>query len=263
MGSGPENEFLTIACQAAYEAGTILKNHLFLPKKITYKGSIDLVTNVDKLSEKTILSLLKGTFPSHNILSEESQFSASNSPYLWIVDPLDGTTNYAHGYPCFSISIALQIDGELKVGVVYNPTTQEIYTALVNQGAYKNNHPIHVSKTSSVHKSLLCTGFPYDVGTSERNNLSEFMRVIKSAQGVRRDGSAALDLCRVAEGSFDGFWELKLKPWDVAAGALIAKEAGGCITTFEGSPFDPSIDTIICTNGLIHDELRQLLQNDT
>lgn len=255
----PENEFLKTACHAAREAGTILTERFALPKKVFYKGSIDLVTDVDKQCEEAILTILKKAFPSHDILSEESDFNSSDSPYLWIVDPLDGTTNYAHDYPCFSVSIALQVKGQLTLGVVYNPITDECYTALKDQGAYRNDQPVHVSKTQRIQQALLCTGFPYDIGVSERNNLREFVSVIKRAQGVRRDGSAALDLCRVAEGSFDGFWELKLKPWDVAAGALIAMEAGGTVTSFDGVPFDPFTDTILCTNGLIHDELQHLL----
>ncbi len=255
----PETEFLKIACRAAREAGTIQREKFSLPKEVFYKGAIDLVTNVDRACETTILNILKEVFPTHGILSEESDFTPSDSPYLWIVDPLDGTTNYAHGYPCFSVSIALEHAGELLVGVVYNPITDECFTAIRGGGAFKNHQPLHVSKTRKIRQALLCTGFPYDVGTSERNNLKEFIAIIKQAQGVRRDGSAALDLCRVAEGSFDGFWELKLKPWDVAAGALIAMEAGGRVTSFFGEAFHPRQDTILCTNGLIHDELRQYL----
>jgi len=250
---------LDIACNAAKEAGKIQVERLFLPKKVSFKGSIDLVTEVDIQCEETVRNILKRTYPSHDILSEETSFKSSNSPYLWIVDPLDGTTNYTHGYPCFSVSIALQIEGRMFLGVVHNPMTDEYYTALKNHGAFRNGQPIHVSKTKTVSRALLCTGFPYDVGTSERNNLGEFVRLVKRAQGVRRDGSAALDLCRVAEGTFDGFWEIKLKPWDVAAGALIVMEAGGTVTTFDGMSFDPFADTIICTNSLIHDEMQTLL----
>ncbi|RTZ89416.1 MAG: inositol monophosphatase [Deltaproteobacteria bacterium] len=250
---------LEIAVAAARRAGKIQKESFTQPKEVFYKGTIDLVTNVDKECEKVILSSLKQATPTFDILSEESPFTSSNSSYLWIVDPLDGTTNYSHGYPCFSVSIALQVSGELSLGVVYNPTTDESYTAIRNQGAFRNGQSLKVSRTKTVEHSLLCTGFPYDVGTSKRNNLREFSTVIQHAQGVRRDGSAALDLCRVAEGSFDGFWELKLKPWDVAAGALIALEAGGTVTTFDGSPFDPFADSIICTNGHIHDALKDLL----
>ncbi len=254
-----ESEFLKIACQAAREAGAILKERFFLPKKVFFKGSIDLVTDADKASEAVILKRLKEAFSSHDILSEESDYTAMKSPFLWVVDPLDGTTNFAHGYPCFSVSIALLHEGQPLVGVVYNPMTDECYAAIRGHGATRNDQPIRVSETGDIQKALLCTGFPYDVGQSERNNIREFSAVIKRAQGVRRDGSAALDLCRVAEGSFDGFWELKLKPWDVAAGALIAMEAGGMVTTFDGPPFDPFKDTILSTNGRIHEELRKLL----
>jgi myo-inositol-1(or 4)-monophosphatase len=256
------SEYLKTACTAAEKAGAILRHHLTLPKRIQYKGTIDLVTDVDRQAESVIISILKTAFPSHDILSEESEFHSTRSSFLWIVDPLDGTTNYAHGYPCFCVSIALQIDGHPTVGVVYNPLTSDFYTAVSGAGAFKNDQPLRVSEVQAVHQALLCTGFPYDIGMSERNNLKEFTRVIRHAQGVRRDGSAALDLCRVAEGCFDGFWELKLKPWDVAAGALIALEAGGQVTSFEGKPFDPFADTILCTNGLIHEDLRFLLNNE-
>ena len=256
------NEFLSIARKAAEKAGDILVRHLALPKKIQYKGIIDLVTDVDRQSEAAIFSVLKTAFPSHDILSEESAFNSTHSPYLWIVDPLDGTTNYAHGYPCFCISIALRINGRMALGTVYNPLTNDFYTAVAGKGAFKNTRPLHVSTIQEVNKALLCTGFPYDIGSSERNNLREFTRIIRHAQGVRRDGSAALDLCRVAEGSFDGFWELKLKPWDVAAGGLIALEAGGQVTSFSGEPFDPFTDTILCTNGLIHRDLLNFLHHE-
>ena len=251
--------FLTTAIAAAKKAGRIQRERFHRPKEVFYKGAIDLVTDVDKESEAVILALLKEAYPDADILSEETPFHSSDSPLLWIVDPLDGTTNYAHGYPCFSVSIALQKEGVIHLGVVYNPVTDECYTAIRGEGAYKNDQPLRVSRTENIEQALLCTGFPYDVGTSRRNNLREFTKIIRHAQGVRRDGSAALDLCRVAEGAFDGFWELKLKPWDVAAGALIASEAGGLVTTFEGDPFDPFVDTILCTNGLIHDALKAIL----
>jgi len=252
-------ELLTTAVTAARKAGKIQRDHFNRPKKIFFKGNIDLVTDVDKMCETIILNLLKAHDSSADILSEETPFNSTHAPLLWIVDPLDGTTNYAHGYPCFNVSIALQINGAMTLGVVYNPVTDECYTAVRGGGAYKNDHPLKVSDVESVERALLCTGFPYDVGTSQRNNLREFNTVIQHAQGVRRDGSAALDLCHVAEGAFDGFWELKLKPWDVAAGALIAMEAGATVTTFKDNIFDPFADTILCTNGLIHDELATLL----
>lgn len=253
---------LKTAVKAAAESGKIQIEKLSLPKKIYFKGITDLVTDVDKLCEKTIISILKHEYPNHDILSEETEFKSTKSPFLWIVDPLDGTTNYAHGYPCFCVSIALLIKGRLSLGVVYNPVMDECYTAIEKRGAYRNGQPIHVSKTKTVSRALLCTGFPYDVGTSERNNLNEFVKITKHAQGVRRDGSAALDLCRVAEGAFDGFWEIKLKPWDVAAGALIAMEAGGTVSALDGGAFDPFADTILCSNGLLHDEMQTLLSQE-
>jgi len=252
--------FLRTALDAALKAGQIQRERFRRPKEITYKSAIDLVTDVDKKCEEIIVHHLRKNCPTIGILSEEGFSKNFSSPNLWIVDPLDGTTNYAHGYPCFSISIALQLEKELVIGVIHNPLTQESYTATKKGGAFKNNQPLCVSSVKRVERALLCTGFPYDIGISERNNLREFTKVIRYAQGVRRDGSAALDLCRVAEGVFDGFWELKLKPWDVAAGALIIKEAGGMVTTFTGDPFSPFADTIVGTNGLIHEEMLSLLQ---
>ena len=247
------------AIAAAKEAGKVQMENFSRPKKVFFKGVIDLVTDIDKRCEALILNILHEITPNADILSEETSFRSTNAPFLWIVDPLDGTTNYAHGYPCFSVSIALKIEEDVMLGVVHNSCTGETYTAVKGRGAFKDGHPIRVSRTDKIEHALLCTGFPYDVGTSQRNNVREFTTVIQHAQGVRRDGSAALDLCRVAEGAFDGFWELKLKPWDVAAGVLIAQEAGGIVTDFHGSVFDPFTDTIICTNGLIHDALKELL----
>ncbi len=249
---------LDTALNTAKKAGHFQRERFAHPKKIYFKGSIDLVTDVDKQCEEIIIKSLKTVTPDVDIMAEETR-SESTGSTLWIVDPLDGTTNYAHGYPCFSVSIALKVEEDVTLGVVHNSYTGETYTAVKGQGAFKDGHPIRVSRTDKIEHALLCTGFPYDVGTSQRNNVREFTTVIQHAQGVRRDGSAALDLCRVAEGAFDGFWELKLKPWDVAAGALIAQEAGGIVTNFDGSAFDPFTDTIICTNGFIHDALKKLL----
>jgi len=251
---------LNTALTAARKAGEYQKERFLRPTEVFFKGAIDLVTDVDRESETIILDILREATPDDvDILSEETPFNATNAPLLWIVDPLDGTTNYAHGYPCFSVSIALQEGRDLTLGVVYNSVTGDCYTAVKGKGAFKNGRPLKVSNTARVEHALLCTGFPYDVGTSRRNNIREFSTVIRRAQGIRRDGSAALDLCRVAEGAFDGFWELKLKPWDVAAGVLIAREAGGTVTTLEGAPFDLFADTILCTNGLIHEALQILL----
>jgi len=257
-----QNGYLGIALEAAKKAGKIQREHLLLPKEVFFKGAIDLVTDVDRTCEKAIIKTIRLGFPEHGVLSEESPALVSESPFLWIIDPLDGTTNYTHGYPCFCVSIALQKNGQTILGVVFDPIAGNLYHALRGEGAFKNNIPIEVSKTSQVARALLCTGFPYDVGSSERNNLREFNVIIKTAQGIRRDGSAALDLCRVAEGSFDGFWEIKLNPWDVAAGVCIVEEAGGMATSLRGTPFDPFSDSIACSNGRIHQEMLDILRSE-
>ena len=257
-----QNGYLKTALEAAKKAGKIQREHLSLPKEVFFKGAIDLVTDVDRTCEKTIIRTIRQDFPEHGILSEESPALMSKSPFLWIIDPLDGTTNYTHGYSCFCVSIALQKNGEAILGVVFDPIAGNLYHALKGKGAFKNNIPIAVSETSQVARALLCTGFPYDIGSSERNNLREFSVMIKTAQGIRRDGSAALDLCRVAEGIFDGFWEIKLNPWDVAAGVCIAEEAGGTATSLQGDPFDPFSDSIACSNGRIHREMLDILRSE-
>jgi len=253
-------DYLETAFEAAKKAGKIQREHLALPREVFFKGAIDLVTDVDRACEEAIIRTIRHDFTEHGILSEESPAQISESPFLWVIDPLDGTTNYTHGYPCFCVSIALRKNGETILGVVFDPMAGNLYHAVRGGGAFKNGAPIEVSKTRQVTRALLCTGFPYDVGSSRRNNLREFNVMIQTAQGIRRDGSAALDLCRVAEGSFDGFWEIKLKPWDVAAGACIAEEAGGTVTSLRGTPFDPFADTIACSNGHIHGEILDILR---
>jgi myo-inositol-1(or 4)-monophosphatase len=257
-----DSKYFDTALKAAKKAGEIQREHLSLPKEVFFKGAIDLVTDVDRACEKVIIKVIRHDFPEHGVLSEESPAQLSESPFLWIIDPLDGTTNYTHGYPCFCVSIALQKDGETILGVVFEPEAGNLYHAVRGEGAFKNNSPLEVSKTGQVAHALLCTGFPYDVGSSKRNNLREFNTMIKTAQGIRRDGSAALDLCRVAEGSFDGFWEIKLNPWDVAAGAFIVEEAGGAVTSLSGTPFDPFADSIACSNGRIHKEMLDILRSE-
>ncbi|MBW1971608.1 MAG: inositol monophosphatase [Deltaproteobacteria bacterium] len=251
--------FLEVAINAAKGAGIIQKKSLGKRLKIEHKGEIDLITDIDKKSEKYIIKMIKSNFPEHGLLTEESYKDSLEADYLWVIDPLDGTTNYAHGYHCFSISIALIIKGEIVVGVVYDPIRKELFSAIKGKGAYLNNKPIHVSSVSKVVDSLLCTGFPYDLHTSEINNLDHFLNMMMVAQAIRRDGSAALDLCYTACGRFDGFWELKLKPWDVMAGALIVLEAGGKVTDFAGEPFDKTGIEILATNGLVHHEMSRIL----
>ncbi|GAB6099176.1 inositol monophosphatase family protein [Halanaerocella petrolearia] len=197
----------------------------------TKDDEIDLVTEVDGLSEKLILEKIKNNYPEHSILSEESGREEQNSNYRWIIDPIDGTTNYANGFFMFSISIALQFKGEIILGVVYAPKLALLYSAIKGEGAYLNGERINVATTDCLREALLVTGFPYDRASSSDNNIDYFSKLVPKIRGVRRTGSAALDLCSVATGAFDGYWEIKVKIWDMAAGNLIVKEAGGKVIT--------------------------------
>jgi myo-inositol-1(or 4)-monophosphatase len=251
---------LGVAFYAASNAGKILKDNFGKSLEIDFKGDINLVTDIDRLSEKTIVEIIMDKYPDHQILAEESEGKRSESPYRWIIDPLDGTTNYAHGFPFFCVSIALEKDREIILGIIYDPLLEEFFVAEKGKGAYLNKKKIEVSSTDNLIHSLLATGFPYDLRESEENNIDHFNNFIMSAQAVRRAGSAALDLCYVAMGRFDGFWELKLSPWDVAAGSLIVKEAGGIVTDFKGGDFDIYSKEILASNKKIHNEMVQVLK---
>jgi len=251
--------FLEVAREAAREAGRLLKENVDARGAVTYKGAVDLVTEFDRRSQDIIDRRLSSSFPDHSILAEEGLARAGSSEYRWIFDPLDGTTNFAHTFPVFSVSIALERKGDLLLGVVFDPMRGEMFEAVKGGGARLNGAAIRVSDVPELGKSLLATGFPYDVRTSRTNNVREFSDFIVRAQAIRRCGSAALDLCYVACGRFDGFWELKLKPWDMAAGALIVREAGGRISDFQGGPFDPFSGIILATNGRIHDAMMDIL----
>ena len=231
------------------------------PLDVRYKGAIDPVTEMDRRVEAFVREELVRRFPNYEILGEEEGGSGaeSDSP-RWLIDPLDGTTNYAHGYPCYAISIALEVAGEIVLGVVYNPARDELFAARAGGGATLNGHSIAVSATQRLGKSLLASGFPYDAWTSDRDNGQEWRRFLKRVVSLRSDGSAALDLCHVASGRIDGYWELDLEPWDMAAGALIVTEAGGSVTRVDGSMFSPYGRSVLATNGLIHGEMIQILQ---
>jgi myo-inositol-1(or 4)-monophosphatase len=249
------------AVSLAREAGAIQKKHLGLAKKVEHKGAVDLVTQVDRLCEELITCRILERFPTHRIVAEESEHSVQKgSPFKWYVDPLDGTTNYVHGYPCFSVSIGLEVDGQIVLGVVYDPMGDEIYHAIKGNGASLNGKTISVSETQQLGHSLLATGFPYDIRESRENNLEYFTRFALASQGVRRDGSAALDLCYVATGRFDGFWEMKLRPWDLAAGIVIVKEAGGRVSDFGNGPLRIDSGEVLATNGLIHGQMVSVLK---
>jgi myo-inositol-1(or 4)-monophosphatase len=250
---------LEAALDAAREAGQMLKENLDASREIIYKGEVDLVTNFDKRSQEMIFDRLMKSFPDHDYIAEEGLDREKGSAYRWIFDPLDGTTNYAHRFPIFSVSIALEFEGQIVCGVVYDPMRNEAFSAVKGDGAHLNGMRIGVSTVSDLDKSLLATGFPYDVRESEENNISHFNHFVTRAQAVRRCGSAALDLCYVACGRFDGFWELKLKPWDVAAASLIVQEAGGHLTDFKNRAFSVYSQETLGSNGLLHKQMLDIL----
>lgn len=250
--------FFTVAKEAALEAGIVLKDHLETDFKVYKKGIVNLVTEVDLKAEKTILDRLNRSFPDHKILSEEKGSVAGQADFCWVIDPLDGTTNYSHRYPIFCVSIALEHQGRTILGVVYNPMSGEMFTAERGKGAFLNGEKIQVSGARTLIESLLCTGFSYE-RDKVRANLDLFNKACMTAQAVRRDGSAALDLCYIACGRFDGFWELTLHPWDIAAGKLIVEEAGGCVTDIHGNSCDNYQPAIIASNGRIHSAIIDLI----
>lgn len=251
------------ALSAAFKGGRILSSMYGSSFRIDRKGRIDLVTEADTASEKAIIETLSHQFPDHDILAEESGATAKKSPYRWVIDPLDGTTNFAHGLPLFSIAIAFQAHGETRFGAVFNPVTEELFTATKGEGAFLCGRRISVSDTPSLEESLLVTGFPYNVREILPGLMQRFEACLDAAQGVRRLGSAALDLCYLACGRFDGFWEENLKAWDTAAGVLIAQEAGGRVTGFNGEPFTPGDAEMLATNGKIHHDMMTLLTTPT
>jgi len=255
-----DREFAKVAIDAARRAGRLIVEQFGTKVSAEYKGDINVVTEVDKASEEAIVNILLLAFPDHGILAEEGDYCEGSSRYRWIIDPLDGTVNYLHGYPHFCVSIALQERGITVLGVVYCPTTGELFVAEKGAGALCNDRPIRVSRTPTLHESLLVTGFPYDVRQRGDNYLVHFGNFIRRAQGVRRDGVAALDLCYVAMGRFDGMWEFGLFPWDVAAGSLAVAEAGGLVSLCNGSPLDIHAGQIVASNGKIHHELISVLR---
>lgn len=251
--------FMDVAVEAAREAGAIVLAAANQPKNISYKGEVDLVTETDKKSEAAILARLRHHFPGHALVAEEGGASGPEAApkYKWFVDPLDGTTNFAHGYPMFAVSIGLLEAGEPLVGAIYNPVTREMFTAMRSEGAYRNDTRIHVSSVDKLSKSLLATGFPSHKRV-HNPNIHYYWEFTLHSHGVRRAGSAALDLCSVACGQFDGFWEFGLKPWDTAAGMLVVREAGGMVSDFAGRPYHPGDAEMLASNGLVHGEMQTL-----
>ena len=246
--------YLSTAVDIAREAGALLAQLFEHPQEISYKRRADLVTEADRRSEALIVKRLRTFFPGHAVVGEEGGGQRTDSDYCWYVDPLDGTTNFAHGFPVFCVTLGLAYRGEIIAGVVYDPIRDELFTAARGLGAYLNNKPIHVSKTASLSESLLATGFPPFAGNHDLN-IEFYLRFTMLSHGIRRAGSAALDLCCVAAGRFEGFWELKLNPWDKAAGSLLVTEAGGRVTDLEGRPFNVLGDEVFASNGLVHDEM--------
>ena len=252
---------LNFAIETARDAGQLLLEKFGRKINISKKGDINLVTEADLASEALIIERIKSHYPKHSILAEESGTATveGNGQWKWIVDPLDGTTNYAHGYPCFCVTLALEHEGKIVIGVTFDPTRDELFAAERGQGASLNGRKIRVSETEQLSESLIVTGFPYDFKGKE--NFSKHLNAfLLRARGVRRDGSAAIDLAYVACGRFDGFWEEGLNPWDVAAGVLLVEEAGGTVSYYDGSPFSVYTPPICASNGFIHSEMLAVLR---
>jgi myo-inositol-1(or 4)-monophosphatase len=255
------DDFLSAAQNAAHQAGALLKDNWLKAKTIEVKTDIvDLVTNIDKASDALITQLLRTQFPTHQIIAEESAISGQPSDYRWYIDPIDGTTNFAHSFPHFAVSIALAYQTQMIIGVVYDPLRDELFCAARGDGAILNGRPIRVSPTPQLDQSLVLTGFPYDRRKRSEYYLRFYQAFMLRTQGVRRCGSAALDLCYVASGRADAFWEWRLHPWDTAAGSLIVEEAGGKISDFSGQLFDIAGEQTLASNGALHQEMIKVLQ---
>jgi myo-inositol-1(or 4)-monophosphatase len=250
----------TLIIKAAFEAGKLLMDKFESGLRVEFKGKYDLVTEADRQAEALIIKLIRERYPDHDFLAEEGDYTEIGSDYRWIIDPLDGTTNYAHGFPWFAVSIALEVKGRLELGVVYNPYVGDFYVAERGSGAFLNERRLKVSTIDTLERSLLATGFAYDHKKCKANNYDYFTRFQKEAQACRRPGAASLDLASVAAGRFDGFWELKLKPWDLAAGILLIEEAGGLVSNFDGLPMTLESQECMASNRLIHGEMQAILQ---
>ncbi len=253
---------LEAAAELARAAGAVLRDGYGRAHVAERKGRIDLVTEYDRRCERLLLAALAHRFPGHAVLAEESGTSgagAGGTGVRWLVDPLDGTTNFAHNYPFFCVSIAAEVEGKLAAGAVYDPMRDELFAARAGGGATLNGAPLRVSDIERVEDALLVTGFPYDVREHPERSLPLFEAFLMRAQALRRDGSAALNLCYLAAGRFDGFWEAHLAPWDMAAGVLIVREAGGVVTDYEGGTFVLDRKEILASNGRLHEEMKAIL----
>ena len=266
-----------IGRQAALAAGAVMRLNYEKPHEITMKGTIDPVTETDYQCQEIVIGMIRQAFPDHGFLAEETAvgqppsaaqeigppgpaWEADSPPTCrWIIDPLDGTVNFAHGFPVFCVSIACEADGVLEYGVVYDPMRDELFEGIKGKGAWRNGRPIRVSETAHMDRALIATGFPYDIRERVTASMARLGRVVASAQGVRRAGAAALDMCYIACGRFDGYFEENLKPWDTAAGLLIVKEAGGKVTTFSGGDYDIYAPNILASNGVLHEKILNFL----
>ena len=258
------DRLVSVATHAARQAGVILTEYTRTGFRIEHKQSINLVTDADRQAEQRIVEVIHDAFPTHRILAEEGGLTEQfPSRYKWVIDPLDGTTNFAHGFPAYCVSIVVECDGRGIVGVIYDPTRDELFTGRIGHGAHLNGVPISVSTTDHLDRALLVTGFAYDIRETSDNNLNHFVRFALKVQGLRRTGTAALDLCYVAAGRFDGFWEVTLNPWDMAAGVVILREAGGTVTNFKGAPHSIYGRELVASNGHVHQAMLDLLQEDS
>ncbi|PYX79789.1 MAG: inositol monophosphatase [Acidobacteria bacterium] len=248
------SEFVPAMAEIAREAGALLIKYFEARVKIEYKGEVDLVTEADRKSEALILERIRAQWPNHDVMGEEGTRIESGSDYRWYVDPLDGTTNFAHGFPVFCVSLALEFKGQRIAGVVYDPTRNELFSAEQGRGAYLNNRPIRVSAVDNLAECLVATGFPSHK-RHKNPNVFFYHQITLRTHGVRRAGSAALDLCSVACGRFDAFWEFNLNPWDTAAGVLIVEEAGGQVSDFSGAPFNINSRETLASNSLVHEAM--------
>jgi myo-inositol-1(or 4)-monophosphatase len=256
-------KYLAVAAEAVLRAGALQKARYGDDTvRVDLKGEIDLVTEVDHACEAAILETLRAHFPEHDIVTEETDLARTGSRYVWFTDPLDGTTNFAHGYPFFCSSVALTVDGQVVAGAVYEPLKEELFTAERGAGAFLNGRRLKVTGRSDLLRSLLVTGFPYDLRDDLTGKLRLFTRFMGEARAVRRDGAAALDLCYVAAGRVDGFWEERLQPWDMMAGILMIEEAGGRATRFDGSPLGLRADEIVAANPALHERMLEVLARE-
>ena len=256
------SDISAFAHDCALEAGSILLKGFRSPDtKISHKGRSDLVTSVDRSSEDFLYNAISSRFSNHSIIAEEGSRKDTDGSYIWYVDPLDGTNNFASGLPFFCVSLGIysRETGNMAAGVVYNPFIGELFSAVRGRGAFLNGSPVTVSRSAALQESILATGFPYDKHINDNNNLSEFGRFLPKIRGIRRMGSAAIDLCYVAAGWLDGYWERSLHPWDIAAGSLIVEEAGGMVTSWSGEIFDPEMSGILASNGKIHSQMVEVL----